>query len=67
MRRVPVAVPSLQEQGVGTLRTACVGPTGADLDAVCAPGSPVLVLLHSFDSRWVGGWARLVPADAPAL
>eukprot|EP00967_Tisochrysis_lutea_P120444 scaffold197515_cov30-Tisochrysis_lutea.AAC.1 len=53
MRREPVQVDSLAKQGEGSVRTAVVGPTGAALDEAGVPtDAPVMVMLHSFDSRW---------------
>jgi hypothetical protein len=50
-----VHLESLKNQGEGgSLRTVFVGPTGAELDgAGVARDAPVLVMLHSFDSRCV--------------
>jgi len=54
MRREPVHVDSMAQQGEGDVRTAVVGPTGAALDeAGVARDAPVMVMLHGFDSRWV--------------
>lgn len=51
MRRVPVKLASLPQQ---PLRTAVVGPVGEELTAAgCGPNDPVVVLIHSFDSRSV--------------
>ncbi len=58
LRRLPVRLPSLPEE---PLRTAVLGPTGEELDALDpARQQPVLVLLHSFDSSSLE-WRRLIP------
>lgn len=65
MHREPVVLESLAAQGEGyPLRTAVVGPTGADLDASYPADAPVLVLIHSFDSRYV---CSLLPSSDQVL
>lgn len=53
MRREPVVLESFAKEGEPPLRTAVVGPTSSELDSL-APDAPVMVFLHSFDSRWEG-------------
>jgi hypothetical protein len=57
MYRVPIRVPTFAQReserkiAVDPLRTAVVGPTGEALDKAASRDTPVMVLLHSFDSR----------------